>query len=139
MKKEYKDLWIKALESGNYKQTTEGLLWDNQHNKYCCLGVLTDVVSKKLKRTWAQLHTKADDAYLSLALERITGLSTAYPEFTMTFQEWNAYIPDPNYLYGLAPTEYEGKVTYTLTELNDDMGMRFEDIARLIRDKIPGT
>lgn len=35
--------WVKALESGEYKQG-RGCLYDNVSDTYCCLGVLTDVV-----------------------------------------------------------------------------------------------
>ena len=37
MKQEPKKKWIKALESGRYKQTQENLELDG---RYCCLGVL---------------------------------------------------------------------------------------------------
>ena len=38
MTKEFKDKWITALRSGEYKQGTEAL-YDNFDNTYCCLGV----------------------------------------------------------------------------------------------------
>lgn len=40
MKRELRDKWCEALESGNYKQGTKRLRKDG---KYCCLGVLCDV------------------------------------------------------------------------------------------------
>lgn len=42
MKKEVKDLWVKALRSGKYKQTTKTLK-NNEDDAYCCLGVLCDI------------------------------------------------------------------------------------------------
>ncbi len=36
--------WVKALRSGQYKQTTQRLV-DN--DEFCCLGVLCDVASKE--------------------------------------------------------------------------------------------
>src|ERR1022692_3350099 len=43
MKREIKLRWIKALESGRYKQTT-GCLKDD--SGYCCLGVLCNVLNR---------------------------------------------------------------------------------------------
>lgn len=44
MKKEIADIWVKALRSGNYKQT-EGHL--KAGDGYCCLGVLCEVLGAK--------------------------------------------------------------------------------------------
>ena len=41
--KEKIKLWVDALKSGNYKQ---GISYLNKKNKFCCLGVLCDVVKK---------------------------------------------------------------------------------------------
>ena len=42
--KKAKQEWLKALRSGEYKQTTGMLMTANQHGKYfCCLGVYQDV------------------------------------------------------------------------------------------------
>lgn len=44
MNKYWKDKWLTALRSGEYKQTKE-CLRDNKG--YCCLGVLSDLVAKE--------------------------------------------------------------------------------------------
>ncbi len=44
MKPEVKEAWVKALRSGEYKQT-KGFLKDDEG--YCCLGVLCDVYDKQ--------------------------------------------------------------------------------------------
>lgn len=36
--------WVRALDSGNYKQT-RGKLHDNQDNSFCCLGVLCELAA----------------------------------------------------------------------------------------------
>jgi hypothetical protein len=41
MKSELKDEWVRALRSGDYKQGNGALLKDG---KYCCLGVLADIL-----------------------------------------------------------------------------------------------
>lgn len=43
MKEEIKDLWVAALNSGEYKQ---GTLWLRNNDKFCCLGVLCDLAVK---------------------------------------------------------------------------------------------
>lgn len=45
MNERIKDLWVNALKSGEYKQTTD-LLTDGEGG-YCCLGVLCDVYIKE--------------------------------------------------------------------------------------------
>lgn len=47
MKEKVKDLWVEALRSGKYEQTT-GFL--KKGNGYCCLGVLCDVYAKTQKK-----------------------------------------------------------------------------------------
>lgn len=48
MKAEVKELWLKALRSGEYKQGTGQLVevLDSGVRRYCCLGVLCDVAVK---------------------------------------------------------------------------------------------
>lgn len=44
MNAKYKKPWIKALESGNYRQTQNWLAdTNNKKREYCCLGVLCEV------------------------------------------------------------------------------------------------
>ena len=45
MKKEWLDKWLAALRSGEYKQGTQIL--KSIENKFCCLGVLCDLVAKE--------------------------------------------------------------------------------------------
>lgn len=44
MKQEIKDKWLSALRSGEYKQGTLQLRYENN---YCCLGVLCDLYKKE--------------------------------------------------------------------------------------------
>jgi len=57
MKKEIADKWIKALQSGDYKQTRGKM--SNCKGGYCCLGVLSDIYAKEKKVEFEQLF----DAY----------------------------------------------------------------------------
>lgn len=44
MNQEVKKAWLEALRSGNYKQ---GQSWLKDGDKYCCLGVLCETLSRK--------------------------------------------------------------------------------------------
>lgn len=48
MNKELRDKWITALRSGEYKQGQSALRTSTKHgDRYCCLGVLADIVDSK--------------------------------------------------------------------------------------------
>lgn len=49
MNKKVKELWVKALRSGDYKQGT-GTLRD-QNNNFCCLGVLCNIHAQENPRS----------------------------------------------------------------------------------------
>ncbi len=53
MNKEIKERWIKALNSGEYKQGTTFL---NGPNGYCCLGVLCDLAAKDGLGEWEGVY-----------------------------------------------------------------------------------
>lgn len=48
MRKKVKQLWVEALRSGKYEQGRGVLCSSN--NKYCCLGVLTEVYIEQMKK-----------------------------------------------------------------------------------------
>ena len=46
MKPALKELWIKKLTDGSYRQGKEALCWtdrDGSNERFCCLGVLADI------------------------------------------------------------------------------------------------
>ena len=50
MNKYIKQLWLDALESGKYQQCQHQLcVVENMDDKYCCLGVLTDLYIQSLE------------------------------------------------------------------------------------------
>lgn len=49
MKPEIKKRWVEALRSGEYEQGTGRLRWGD---RFCCLGVLTDLFIKETERVW---------------------------------------------------------------------------------------
>ena len=114
MKPEIKKLWVDALRSGEYKQGTCKLRTDD---KYCCLGVLTDLYFKKTGQgSWTDTpyckgifyfncESGSDDQHLVSEIKGWAGLES------------------------FCPLSKEKRKA--LTELNDN-GMSFEDIAEII-------
>ena len=49
MKKDIKEKWVKALRSGKYVQGPDYLR--DCHNRFCCLGVLCDIIDVEWKST----------------------------------------------------------------------------------------
>lgn len=43
--------WVEALRSGRYQQGIGSL---NKYDRYCCLGVLTDLYLKETNQTWKE-------------------------------------------------------------------------------------
>ena len=105
--------WVKALRSGEYKQTQGTLKKDGEYGggdkAYCCLGVLCDVWPGG---EWASLGYKVTDAD-----------EDAYA--------WEEEVGDP--LEGIL----DGFVTQEdLIELNDTYGQTFDQIADAIEESI---
>ncbi len=51
--------WLNALRSGKYKQGTRAL---RSKDKYCCLGVLSDLYAKENGKRWK--HNRLNDVWL---------------------------------------------------------------------------
>ena len=69
-RKEIYTKWVAALRSGEYKKTTRRLRADD---KFCCLGVLCEVVGKRWNAN--QAITVKDREYLALLPPGFAGLS----------------------------------------------------------------
>lgn len=111
-------LWVNALRSGEYKQTTEQL--NDGDGGFCCLGVLCDLYEKETGNTFTKnedgVYTYGEIRELGLALEydydavkKWAGLKSVNGEFRETDDDENT----------------------CLAELNDD-GYSFFDIANVI-------
>jgi hypothetical protein len=107
MNKRIKDLWVKALTSGNYKQG-KLCLRDNQY--YCCLGVLCDL--------YLDEHQDAE-WYIEDGYYKILGEDFILPH---QIAEWANISENPS------------KDGVTLTVLNDD-GTSFRAISKIISEK----
>ena len=49
MNKEWKDKWVEALRSGEYKQGQGSLFEHDNGGEYCCLGVLAEIMGELIK------------------------------------------------------------------------------------------
>lgn len=125
MKPEIKQRWIEALCSGAYQQTQGELRSVQQPDCYCCLGVLTDLYLRDTQQDWmlqagldehypAEEHYACHNDYLGLQPEVLT---------------W-AGLHDRN------PIIVHDDECLSLTELNDDEGLSFSEIAHLISEQL---
>lgn len=84
MKPEIAQEWLKALRSGEYKQTKKNL---HDTNGYCCLGVLCDLAAKQGIGEWSASDSNTFDflgngSDLPPAVQRWAGMCTAFGEIT---------------------------------------------------------
>jgi hypothetical protein len=87
MKSRIKKLWLEALRSGEYEQGTKCL---RNCDKYCCLGVLTDLYIKEHPNCeWHKVFTndtsyfyKGESGVLHSDVMNWAGLETANPTET---------------------------------------------------------
>ena len=103
--------WIKALRSGEYKQTKEFL---RIGDKFCCLGVACDLYGKSKKIPWDDVLFLDEREHLPQIVIEWLGLNNGEGEFQST-------IKGENFLTGL-----------------NDSGRRFKTIANIIESEPEG-
>lgn len=67
MKEDIKRRWLKALRSGEYKQSRTYL---KSENGFCCLGVLCDILQKDGVTAWTELKSEDGGVKHSFCLVR---------------------------------------------------------------------
>ena len=110
--------WVAALESGKYRQSTQALCTLKRGKlTYCCLGVLSKVQGRLIKDDFYYYDIN-DDSSLVLADENpcasVFGVSGELPA--------SVWVRLP-----------EGRWTNKLTGCNDDLGLSFKDIAKIVK------
>ena len=115
-REEFIEEWIKALESGEYKQGHGRLVTDRgDYKEYCCLGVACDVAKEKgIIKT---RRTYQDRGYLTSKIAQFMGI-TQRGEFRKPIRVGNKFF-------------------YNLAQLNDNF-VSFKRIAKIIRKQIDG-
>lgn len=112
------DLWIEALESGEYAQGRCRL--QNGDNTFCCLGVACEVYQKHVGNLIIEKVIEDRDA--SLTYFTYDGAHNTLPN---RVQKWLGLASsDGNYGSGMT----------TLWRLNDQKAMSFKVIAQVIRE-----
>jgi len=124
MKKNIKKKWLKALRSGEYKQTTGQLRADDHEGNasFCCLGVLCN------------LHAQAHPEIAAKETDPDTYLGS-YGALPLAVVQWAGL--DKNVMDRDDDGELNIIVTYrrketNLIKLNDDEGLSFNKIANVI-------
>jgi hypothetical protein len=127
---EIQEKWLKALESGEYKQCTEALF---DGTGYCCLGV-ADVVC--LGRTFTRstdhscfFDNNGNTRVLDSVGAEMLGIETTSGWITEVLQE--------EFYEAIRAAGYLGQYKSSLAAYNDD-GATFAQIAAAIR-KVPGA
>lgn len=131
MREEVKDLWVKALRSGEYQQTTS-VLHNATANSYCCLGVLCDLYTKvdpqfptsRHYNVWVDSCPDDEDCVddqVEISVTTYDGNNETLPLAVML---WSGIK---------TPSGYFGHLE-CLTSLNDDHGYSFDDIADVIEE-----
>ena len=116
LKPEVKAAWVAALRSGRYKQGQK-FLFDNDTQSYCCLGVNCLILGQ-------QLVTHNEGGLTSpLGLPRVHQAAT-----------WWEVDPQIE-LIDSPRVKYKGRWK-GLVDLNDDVGLTFEQIADLIEAQL---
>lgn len=110
-RKELIEKWADALESGEYKQTQGQLRYGKHSIRYCCLGVVCDLVD----------HEKMETDWNGSALLPKTVSSKLGMDDCGTFRKDIRLSP-------------HGKYYTSLAHLNDS-GVKFPVIARIIREQ----
>ena len=68
MNKQLKSKWVKALRSGKYRQGVGSLKYRDalaHRTKYCCLGVLQELMPEKLQSSGEQTYLGEDQLKLA--------------------------------------------------------------------------
>lgn len=121
MNPEVKELWIAALESGDYRQ---GRLALKDDGKYCCLGVLCELASRAIS-----LEVEVEVDYDDNSTTSYDGETGYLP---LSVQEWAEIDNKVGRLSN--SIQDENGIHWSLSQLNDG-GYSFKEIAEVIREQ----
>ena len=117
MNPEIKKQWVEALRSGEYKQGRYCLRDDE--NKFCCLGVLSDLYIKQGNPGEWELNLNKTNYIMHIGEASSDG-----------------YLPKPVMDWAGLPNENPLAGSYRLSLENDSPEKTFSDIANLIEKEL---
>jgi hypothetical protein len=120
MRPEIKQRWIAALRSGKYQQAKSYL---NFNGRFCCLGVLCDVVKEDVGGKWAQVEEAPPASMFVVDDVMETGV---LPPAVLKFAGLH-HNPEVRTSNGHLKM---------LSQLNDNDGLSFSEIADLIEEQL---
>lgn len=134
MNPEIKEKWIAALESGEYEQGQQCL---NDNNKFCCLGVLSDLYIKETglaqwkikgisRKIFATIGQTIDEHYLPKVVAEWAGLPSWYN--VADTKHHAVELP--------VPVDAPEKDNCDTLALANDQGLTFPQIAQIIREQL---
>lgn len=143
MNRQAKELWLKALRSGEYGQAETKLCKINPDGSrgYCCLGVLTEVAIEggfveMERRSHYQVAEAEYTVYVNPGDEDPDGGFYAYtPDAVAEWADLPASNPTVKHVM-VNDWGNEAEYTDSLADLNDDVGLNFEQIADLIEEQL---
>lgn len=121
MKREIAERWISALRSGEYKQTTDGVMRTGD-DKFCVLGVLCDLHSQETNQPWQLFPNGRYHSY-------------HYRSCTIPHEVALWAGLDCNQLVHLDNIGTSQPNTRSVSALNDS-GVSFEELANLIEKQL---
>ncbi len=133
---EVKEKWLTALRSGEYEQTTQSLKNDG---RYCCLGVLTDILIKDKIISGEWFGSCYDGKFINNEGEEENDWADQYLP-VMACQKINL-SEDPEVLIKEQDRERLKLICFHehrysgLSTLNDN-GFSFEEIAQYIEEQL---
>jgi len=114
--------WVATLRSGKYEQ---GRMFLNSHGKFCCLGVLCEIVGLP-KRPWLEDNQPETFVY--------QGADAGWEEGCMPALDEQKFGKDVNAALWQQDIEINGKRT-SLAQHNDN-GQTFAEIADAIEEQL---
>lgn len=133
MKEDIKDIWVKALRSGEYKQTRNYL---RQGDSFCCLGVLCDLAIKNGVDVTVNEGSHSRFYYYDGSHEGIPDSVVEWSGFSPRpsgiANEGQMLAPDGEYISFISRGSVIDKQEVCLSVLNDNYDLNFDQIADVI-------
>jgi hypothetical protein len=135
---EFIQKWVDALRSGEYKQCTQQLGMDTpEGTSYCCLGVATELAIKD----GVPIRRESVDNFNTIVYTSNDLIETLMPPKSVKehagVDNWVVSVPAER-LLGYEEHEDGEIIDVEVSELNDDQGWSFSEIADVLEAEFLG-